>query len=473
MRNRFIHFIAFLFCCIANVAFAQNQTETFSQISSNESLPFRISIEQANFQLPVGLHSGMVGTYRGLWIFIAGRMNGLHGFGPDPFPVDQQNTTIYVVDPRTGTARSRSLTEASAGLTQAQIDSLSVVSPQGYQHRNTLYMTGGYGIDTATGQFTTKPILTAIDLPGIVDWVYNGSRRNNGVSRNIRQISNAFFQITGGEMFRIGGLTQLVFGQDFTGVYTPNSDGFYSEQVRVFRIIDDGERLAVRLIGGKPYNRDPNFRRRDLNVNPVIKTDARGRAVYGSVAYAGVFTQPGGVWTVPVVIDAAGNPTMADPNMPDTFKQGMNQYVCATAGLYSPSQRNMFNIFFGGMSVGYYTNGQFVTNDEVPFINQVTTVKLDRNNQFSQFLMGGQYPVILSTQSNPGTTLLFGSGANFLVNERLPQFQHGILNLDRIRRPTVIGHIVGGIQSTMPNTNNRTDSAASPYVFTVTLIPNS
>ena len=48
---------------------------------------------------------------------------------------------------------------------------------------------------------------------------------------------------------------------------------------------------------------------------------------------------------------------------------------------------------------------------------------------------------------------------------------NGVLNLDNIRQPTVIGHVVGGIMSTLPNTNDQTDSAASPYIFTVTLIP--
>ena len=33
----------------------------------------------------------------------------------------------------------------------------------------------------------------------------------------------------------------------------------------------------------------------------------------------------------------------------------------------------------------------------------------------------------------------------------------------------MIGYIVGGIMSTLPNTNVRSDTAASPYIFKVTL----
>ena len=188
------------------------------------------------------------------------------------------------------------------------------------------------------------------------------------------------------------------------------------------------------------------------------------------MAYAGVFTLSTGVWTVPVVIDDTGMPTMADPNLPTTFKQGMNHYICATASLYSKKYTNMYHLFFGGISYGFYSNGVFETDSEIPFINQVTTIQMDKNGKFSQYLMNGQYPVIKSTRTNPGNTLLFGAGAYFIPNNIL-KYANGVISLDNIRQPTVIGYIVGGIQSTLPNTNVMADSAASPYVFKVTLVP--
>jgi hypothetical protein len=467
VSSLFICFVLGIGSAIA--ATTNNQTDTLSAISPGTDLPFRVVIERANFQLPVGLHSGVVGVYKGLWVFIAGRVNGLHGFGSDPFPPDQQNTSIYVVDPSNGSFQSRSLSDPSSGLSQQQIDTLSVTSPEGYQVNNTFYMVGGYGVDTATGTFNTKPVLTSIYLPGIVKWV-RGNSLHNGVLKNMRQLYNPLFQITGGRMFRIGAVTNLVFGQNFSGVYSTDSNGEYSEQVRRFRIIDNGNRLDVKIENSNPHNPDPNYRRRDLNVTPVLTT-IRGRPTYSLVAFSGVFTPDSGVWTVPVVIDENGNPTMADPNLPGTFKQGMNQYVSAAAGLYSRTRKNMYNLFFGGISYGYYSNGEFETDAEIPFINQVTTIKMDNNGHFTQYLMDAEYPTILSTQSNPGNTLLFGAGANFMVNQNLPHFKNKIIQLDRIRKPTVIGYIAGGIQSTLANTNTRADSAASPYVFVVTLIP--
>lgn len=446
-----------------------NQTLTLTPILPGSTLPFTVSIKQASFLLPEGIHSGALAVFHGKWILFAGRTNGLHGFGPGPFPPDKQNTSIFVVDPSTGNVSTRSLTDPGSGLTQQQIDTLSVTSPQSYQEGSTLYMTGGYGIDTNQGTFGTKPVLTAIYLPGIINWVTHPNDSHLSVSQNIRQLYNPIFQITGGRMYKLGTLTHLVFGQNFTGVYTPGSDGVYSQQVRLFKITSNGNNLAVQIYPSKPAVPDPNFRRRDLNIVPTLLNN-QNQLQYGLVAYAGVFTPTTGVWTVPVVISENSDPVMADASATSTFKQGMNHYISATASLYSRQSMNMYHIFFGGASYGYYSGGVFQTDAEVPFINQVTTVQMDTNGNFSQYIMDAEYPVILSTQSNPGNVLLFGAGASFIPSE-IHRYSNLVLSLDSIREPTVIGYIVGGIESTLANTNTMSDSAASPYVFTVTLTP--
>jgi hypothetical protein len=450
--------------------YADNQTADLSPVLNASNLPYRVVIETANFTLPVGFHSGAMAQYQGLWIFIAGRINGLHGFGGDPFPADEQNTSIFVVNPATGKVSSRNLKDPSSGLNQQQIDSLSVTSPQSYQDGETLYLSGGYGIDTLNNTFGTKPILTTVYLPGIIKWVIEPENPSNTVVNNIRQLTNPIFQISGGSMFKMGNMTQLVFGQNFKGVYTPGSNGEYSKQIRRFQINNSNGQLAVDIFPSKPSVQDPSYRRRDLNIVPILQT-VNNTLKYGLIAYAGVFTLSAGVWTVPVIIDDTGNASMSDPLSAGSFKQAMNQYVCASVGLYSRKNSSMYNIFFGGISYGFYQNGVFQTDSEIPFINQVTTIVRDSNGHFNQYLMDTQYPTILSTRSNPGNTLLFGAGAYF-VPTNITQYPNKVLSLDTIRRPTVIGYIVGGIQSTMANTNVDSDSAASPYVFKVTLLPN-
>ena len=99
--------------------------------------------------------------------------------------------------------------------------------------------------------------------------------------------------------------TLLIFGQNFAGYYNANSNGDYVQQVRRFRIIDDGVNLSFLPKASMPGEPDPNYRRRDLNIVPCIKNH-RGKTIPYFVAFAGVFTLNGGIWTVPVEITKNG-----------------------------------------------------------------------------------------------------------------------------------------------------------------------
>ena len=190
---------------------------------------------------------------------------------------------------------------------------------------------------------------------------------------------------------------------------------------------------------------------------PVV-TATLGHPVSSWVALSGVFTLPGGAWTVPVSISPLGVPSMADPSLPGTFKQGMNNYVAPTLGLYSTSG-NMYTVVMGGISFGYFAKGVFQTDVELPFINQVTTIRIDPQGVYTQYLMDAEYPLIRSTGSNPGNPLLFGAGAAFFPSTPLPMFDNGVVQLERLgTAPVVVGYIAGGIQSTVPNTAQRSDS---------------
>ena len=457
--------------CIGGISAvcAQNQTPDVSPVLSEQGLPFRISVEQAGFSLPSGLQSYVAAASGGRWLMLAGRINGLHGFGNgDNFPADQQNTTVFVVDPVQQTVVTRSLTAPGSGLTQAQVDLLSVTAAQSYQLGNTLYMTGGYGVDTASGDFTTKDALTAIDVPALMQWVVDAAPGDTA-ARHIRQIHDPVFQVTGGEMrLGAGGITLLMLGQNFVGDYVGSSNGTYTEQVSRFRIVDDATTLGVVQQAALPAAPDPDYRRRDLNVVPRIQdgNDA------GWTALAGVFTPTNGMWTVPVDIATDGTPSMPDPLAAGTFKQAMNGYATANFGTYSEVAGAMYTVLLGGISFGHFDGGAFTTDAELPFINEVTTIRRGNDGSLSQHLMSGEYPVIPSTGSNAGNPLLFGAGAHFFAADGLPVYAHGVVDLDQLGiAPRVIGYIAGGIMSTLPNTNTQSDSAASPYIFQVTLTP--
>lgn len=457
-----------IFLIIHSLHAGPNQTDDITPVLVNASVPFSISIEQASVQIPGGIQSMAVGQDGSKFLFIAGRTNGLHGFANSgDFPPSQQNTSVFVLDVKNKRVHSRSLYDGS-GLEQSRIDTLSVVSPQSYQSGKTLYITGGYGIDTATNSFSTKDTLTAINVPGMIQWVTQPNCSHRAADY-IRQISNPVFQVTGGDMFQYGQCpTLLIFGQNFIGNYSTSSNGIYTKQVRRFKIIDDGCKLDVKVLSAS--DQVEAYRRRDLNIIPIIKTDGCCKTP-AFVALSGVFTLDTGIWTVPVEITADGVPSMADPTLESTFKQAMNNYNSAHVELLTASG-DIYSILLGGLTFGYFEDGVFKTDTGFPFTNQITAIKRSPSGEYQQILLPVEYPLITSTQSNPGNTLRFGTGARFVFAPDAPIFSNGVLNLKKITCKTVIGYIVGGIQSTLADTNVPSDSAASPYIFKVTLSPS-
>lgn len=447
-----------------------NQTPETSPIFNQDSIPFEIVIEEADFSLPNGLQSYAYAVNDGKWLFFAGRTNGLHGFNNDPnnFPPQAQNFIAYVVDPISKTIASKSLLDPTSGLSQRMIDLLTVTASEYCQVKNTLYFIGGYGVDSETGTFSTKNSLLAINISGFMHWIENPSK-GESAAQHIRETTHPLLQVTGGRLFQNSPHQPLllIFGQNFEGAYLPGSNGKYTNQVRCFQIIDNGQQIHILPLKSEaPIH---SFRRRDMNTTPIIQK--RGTTYAQSyIQLSGVFTLSGGVWNVPVHISAGGTPSMADPLNPTTFKQGMNNYACPVVGLFSKSHEEMYILAFGGISYISYDGGVFVPDTEIPFINSVTTIKIDGNNEMTQHLMNNAYPVILSTFSNPGNPLLFGAGAEFIRSPDLPFFPNRVIQFDQLpQEPILLGHIVGGIQSTLPNTNTQFDSAASPYIFTVTL----
>jgi hypothetical protein len=454
----------------AAFASAANQTATLSPIDLDPSLPYRLEVRPISFgnaDLPT-LHSYAVGEYDGKWLFISGRTNGVHGFSsiaPDEnFPPQYQSRDVWVIDIVNRESWRRSLDDASSGLTAAQVASLSPTNNQFYQSGDTLYMTGGYGVDEL-GNYVTFDTLSAINLPGLGNWVTSDA---GNAADHIRQVRDPLVKVTGGAMVEIDGRTHLVFGQDFDGPYRPASNGTYTNQVRSFDILDDGTSLSIANTSSSVPN--DAYRRRDLNVFPAIRPDENG-VNPGLVVLSGVFTPTFGAWTVPVEVDAAGNPTMADPAAPGTFKQGMNNYYSAKVGLYSEAAGEMHEILLGGISLQYWnaTSSSIVTDNGLPFVNDITSIKIDAAGNYTQNYLG-QFPELLDLAGN---RLRFGTNAEFLLADSIPTFENGVIKLDALHGQTVLGHIFGGIVANAPHTQGSpsTRSAASNQIFEVLLMP--
>lgn len=506
-------FLAFFFVILSLNCYGQcppcsNQTAYLSIPLPEDSLPYQISVKQADFSLPVGLQSFAFAVYEGEWIFVAGRTNGLHDVDntteqPNSFPVKNQNTVVYVVNPKTKKHYHRSLHDLSSNLTQAQIDLLSVTNSLFIQRddENTLYLVGGYGIDSYTKKMNTKQALIAIDIPKLINWVKKKPCPQLA-SDCFRFTFHPILQLTGGRMLKGDKPDSylLAFGQNFDGFYTASSNGDYSMQVRRIKIIDDGCELSVKSY--KQPDPLPTYRRRDLNVIPVV--GKKGKSCKMSyVALSGVFT-PGdaddpGAWTIPIEIQANGSSKMLDPDDPKTLAQAMNNYDCATMGLFSKKKNRMYTLLFGGISASIFSDGDcenscealipkegnvFTVCCNLPFTNDITTIEIDNHGVYRQYLMNSKFPTI--PVSNPASLFCsadpfppdapriyyFGANAVFIPNPELSAYTNGVIDFDKLcLQQTFLGYVVGGIASTILDTNCVTDTIASPYIFEVYISP--
>jgi len=97
----------------------------------------------------------------------------------------------------------------------------------------------------------------------------------------------------------------------------------------------------------------------------------------------------------------------------------------------------------------------------------VTTLARDANGSFQEYIMP---PIAAVT---PGSTGNYGASAAFFLNQAVPASAHGVVTLNRLRGPTVVGYMVGGIYSKASSTQNSLrQTGASNQVFQITLTPS-
>jgi len=471
----------------------------------------------------------------GLWLVFGGRTNGLHNFSPSgeqSFPASFQNSVVYVINPVNWQVWSRPWSQTNVSVSIS--NSLSSTNQAFYTNGDTLYTAGGYSVpDTVSftgsvsalsrditvtsglenlvvgrkvsavlpfpsGQsiflpgttitainghtvtvsdaavvdapgvsmaafnktYTTYSTLTGLSIKGLAQAVINGS----DVARlaRIRQMSDSRVAVTGGDMAALNGRTYLAFGHNFQGGYngaTASISQVYSSEIRSFRIIDNGRRLAI---ANYRAVRDPvNFRRRDGNLVSFIGSDGQSELAF----LGGVFT-PGssGIgYQAPILIGRDGR-----IRIDAAYQQFFSQYTTANIPLYDSRTRSMYDVLMGGISLYNYANGQLTEDTELPWVDDVTSLVRTRNGSFQEYIMP---PIPAVT---PGSTGNYGANAAFFINQALPATSKGVIQLNRMRGPTVVGYMFAGIYSTVSNTSSNTFRAtgASNQVFQITMTPS-
>lgn len=415
---------------------------------SAQTVPFEVSLHAISVPNLGGLQSYAFGQANGKWLIVGGRLDGLHRRQPwASFDVAGHNNQLWVIDPVGMQVWTAPLTSLSASLQEQ----LSATNMEFYQEGDYLYCLGGYGYSASQAAHTTYDKLAAIHVSNVINAVMN----NTSFTNDIRQITDAQFQVTGGRLRKIENTYYLLGGQKFLGSYNPmgpnHGPGFtqvYTNAVRKFTLVDDGTTITVNHL--TPYSSSADLHRRDYNAEPQILPNGE----QGVTMFSGVFQLNADVpFLNSVTVDSSG--FAVDPN----FQQYYNHYHCPALPLYSTSSNEMHTVFFGGIAQYYDNAGTLVQDNNVPFVNTIARVTRDANGAMTEYKLPVEMPALL------------GAGAEFIPNEDFPQFSNHVFELDSLGQDSVlIGYIYGGISSTQPNiffVNDGTQSIASTQIFAV------
>lgn len=427
---------------------------TALSLSAQSGPDFRVMLEELPLAGFPGVQAFVVGESDGKLLVIGGRKDGLHRRQPfAAFDVPGMNNHIFVLDPMTQTLWSKPLSE----LTVALAEQLQSTNMEFRQRGNTLYITGGYGYSNTEGDHITFPYLTSVDVGGAIEAIINGQP----LQPHFRQTEDERVQVTGGYLDLLGDYFYLAGGQKFIGRYNPmgpdHGPGFFQEytnEIRRFKIADDG--VALALTDYDAWRDTQNLHRRDYNLAPQIFPDGR----QGFTLFSGVFQYDQDLpWLNVVDVDSSGF------TVNNNFEQHLNQYHTAHLPLYSAAENQMHTIFFGGMSRFQVDDvtGFLIDDVNVPFVKTISMTTRHSDGQMTEVKIGDM-------------PYLTGSSAEFVPHKDAPRYENGVLKFDEFNSDTaLVGYILGGIQSTQPNIffiNTGVESVASNRLFKVFLVKN-
>lgn len=399
-----------------------------------------------------GLQSFAFGTSGDYWLLLGGRKDGLHRRQPwASFDGAGQHNQVQVVDPIQGMTWTASIASLPSGIQ----DQLKSTNLQFIQRGNTLYLMGGYGLSSAGGH-TTFNRLTAVDVPGLVSAIVNGQP----IASHFRSITHADFAVTGGQWLYIDNQHYLVGGHTFIGSYNPmgpnHGPGFtqtYADRVNIFDLIDDG--TTLQYVQDTVYTDGTLLHKRDFNAVPVSQG-----GVYGLYALSGVFQPNVNLpWTDAVYIDASGF------NQVPNFTQYFNHYHSAKIAIHYEAADAMNYYLLGGMAQYYMSNGVRLQDNDVPFVKTISLLEVSPNTPLAEIALNVEMPDYL------------GAGAEFIPLSSVPHDDNHMIYGDSLQGDTVLlGHMIGGINSSAPNIffiNDGNQSSASSVIYEVYLVPHT
>ncbi len=391
---------------------------------------FTVHVIPSSITAVPATHSGAFASYNGKWIFIGGRIDGMHLMQiGQAFPTYGRNDSIFLVDPITNTYASVTA-KTLPGFTYEALCSSNM---EYYQDGQYLYMIGGYGSEDSSTNWITFPSLISVDLNCLVNVISSSSP----ISSCFRQLIDSNLAVTGGGLEKLDSTYYLVFGHRFDGRYSNPPTTFftqkYTHEIRKFGIVDNGISLSL---NNYSVLTDTNlFHRRDFNLVPQIYPNSdRGFTVFGGVFQKNI-DRP---FLTPIDISAAGTQHQS------SFNENLNQYTTAALPIYDSLHNFMHTIFFGGISQYQWDSVSMTLVEDtlVPFVSTISKVTRDSAGNLAESFIQESMPA------------LKGSNAVFITDPMVMSYDGKIINLNALTGNTRIGFIAGGIHSDLPNVAN-------------------
>ncbi|MDC3379023.1 hypothetical protein OAX78_01915 [Planctomycetota bacterium] len=463
-------------------------------------VPYTLRLEGFTVEGFPGLHSMIETEHAGKLVMLAGRRNGMHHFPVrtssdliQAFPPSEANDTVWVLDLNTRTLVGSA---AVGGLPAAIARQLIATNAQAVVRDGWLYVIGGYA-PTADGQsMETMGQAVAIDLDALVAAVAAGEPLDAQFAQDHMHVAtHPALAITGAGAELLGDLVLLVFGQQYDGLYTTDgglAQQIYSYSVRAFVFTlpsDAGAPLEVTYQGKQPNppatepqpTPDGPYHRRDLTVGRVLDPATGDLRI---AAFGGVFK--GGRmegYLTPIYATADASNSLGFRLDEDTDAlQLLSQYECPMIPVYAEAAQVTYSTFYGGISQFHWdaTTAKLVQDtqnfnasppiDGLPFIHEISTLRVDTQGTQDYLHLEQSFPPAGDAPQQGGKTATeLGSNGFFVPSADAP-LREGVVLLDAIDTPQVIGHIVGSIATTGPYP---AETWASATIYEVTLDPNA
>jgi len=383
-----------------------------------------------NSQLPP-LRDPVVAQNNGNWLIVSGTTGNFHQFDNTYFIPN-----IYVYNPATTQLYSMSI--SSTNLPLAVKEQLSSSNVEFLEDGDTLYIIGGFYTPNNT-TWSTLHTITAINIPGMINAIIT----NNTNLASFVSYSTAIsqFQVTGGQLGKIGNNFYLTFGQNCFGDNYCSGGQTYTNSIYEFTANATLSNLSIINTVTHADNDNSGWRRRDYTLIPFMLGGTETLLAEGGPFTQPTNPQPGNVWTN--AIDFNGN-LQANGNF---LNQQANQYFAPSLSMYSAASSMSYAATFSGLSNLYWSTTGLVEDNTTPYGNILDLISYNNANGNIQEYANTQP---LCSGQPLASCLYMGLTAIFIPISNPTYFDgRHVLQLDQLpaNTQTLVGYVYAGLLS--------------------------